>query len=72
MILRSPPNDEERGIGSARLESSFPRKRESRLVPLRATWIPAPAFARACFRIAGMTDPWSVGEMEPHILKRAH
>jgi hypothetical protein len=47
MSLHSPANKENGGVGSVRLESSFPRKRESRLLPLFFTWIPA---------FAGMTD----------------
>jgi hypothetical protein len=42
--------------GAVFLQASFPRTRESRFVLVELAWIPAPAFARACFRIAGMTE----------------
>src|SRR5687768_16292311 len=43
--------------GTILLQSSFPYTLESRFVLAELAWIPAPVFARACFRIAGMTDP---------------
>jgi hypothetical protein len=61
MILRSPPNDEGRGIGNARLES--------RLVPLRSTWIPA-TLSRGHAFDSRYDDPFGLSEeMEPHFQK---
>jgi hypothetical protein len=61
MSLLLARSDENRGTDSVVLESSFPRKRESRLVA--PNWIPA---------FAGMTDPYLLEEIKPNIFERDH